>query len=250
MATKRKISELPACYDFVGLWTIGVDKFNKSVKVSLEFVADKINTLIKSVNDTIAKSETATSSANKAAGLANTAASKADSSRTEVEKVKTETITAKDNAITATTEANKAKDAANIATKTANDAAADAKASVDKAIADLNALIGRMTPSAMELIYPDKITAGNVRLQKIQAILSPSGVANNILFIAHNEEVMHIMPDGTIVPRGKGKCKVYVIPTDNTSLYKAIEIEITARGVRMAKAKSVRLLANGNIKFN
>lgn len=35
---KKKISELPECTSFKGLWTIGVDIFNKSVKVSLEYI--------------------------------------------------------------------------------------------------------------------------------------------------------------------------------------------------------------------
>ena len=33
---KKKISELPECTSFKGLWTIGVDIFNKSVKGSRE----------------------------------------------------------------------------------------------------------------------------------------------------------------------------------------------------------------------
>ena len=46
MAIKKKISELPESTDFKGLWTIGVNALNKSVKVSLEYIQTKINSLI------------------------------------------------------------------------------------------------------------------------------------------------------------------------------------------------------------
>ena len=60
MAIKKKISELPESTDFKGLWTIGVNALNKSVKVSLEYIQTKINSLISSTN-------TATTAANEAA---------------------------------------------------------------------------------------------------------------------------------------------------------------------------------------
>ena len=39
---KLKISELPICSTLAGLFTIGVDNLNRSVKVSLQFVEDKV----------------------------------------------------------------------------------------------------------------------------------------------------------------------------------------------------------------
>ena len=43
---KVKISELPSCESIDGLYTIGTDENNRSVKVSLDFVKDRINKVI------------------------------------------------------------------------------------------------------------------------------------------------------------------------------------------------------------
>ena len=73
MAIKKKISELPESTDFKGLWTIGVNALNKSVKVSLEYIQTKINSLISSTN-------TATNAANEAANKALASSTAADKS--------------------------------------------------------------------------------------------------------------------------------------------------------------------------
>jgi len=183
----------------------------------------------------------ATSEAKAATAKATTAAGNADESRLLVEQVKKETIAAKDATIKATSEA---KDATAKATTAAGN--------VNTAITDLKALITRMKPKSMSLQYPQELTEGNVRLQKIEVELNPAGVDKNILYIAHNEEVMHVMPDGTIVPKGKGKCTIYVIPTANTSIYQAINIEIKTRGIRMHTLNQIRFLGKNskNMRFN
>lgn len=48
---KIKVSELPESIDFVGLFTIGVDGENRSVKVSLERIHDEINRTAKEALD-------------------------------------------------------------------------------------------------------------------------------------------------------------------------------------------------------
>lgn len=79
---KLKISELPICSTLAGLFTIGVDNLNRSVKVSLQFVEDK-------VTEAVSKALAATTSANSAAQAAQTA------------KTATETATAAAQAATA-----------------------------------------------------------------------------------------------------------------------------------------------------
>ena len=73
MARKRKISELPLCTDFHGLRTIGTDKNNQSVAVSLDYV-----------QETVEGMQTATTNANNAAKSANDAAAKANTAATKV----------------------------------------------------------------------------------------------------------------------------------------------------------------------
>lgn len=51
---KKKISELPECTSFKGLWTIGVDIFNKSVKVSLEYIQSVVEGMKAATKDATA----------------------------------------------------------------------------------------------------------------------------------------------------------------------------------------------------
>lgn len=62
MSIKKKISELPPCTEFSGLWTIGVDGSRRSVKVSLGYIKEVADGMV-----------TATTAANTAAQNANTA---------------------------------------------------------------------------------------------------------------------------------------------------------------------------------
>ena len=71
---KKKISELPECTSFKGLWTIGVDIFNKSVKVSLEY----IQSVVEGMKSATKNATDATSAANSAATAANTATTNAN----------------------------------------------------------------------------------------------------------------------------------------------------------------------------
>lgn len=63
---KKKISELPECTTFKGLWTIGVNALNKSVKVSLEYIQAVVDGMKSATKD----ATDATSAANTAAQAA------------------------------------------------------------------------------------------------------------------------------------------------------------------------------------
>ncbi len=78
---KIKISELPLAQTLAGLYTIGVDSLNKSVKVSLTWLKTASEGLVEAINmaNTAASSASvAVNSANQAASSANTAADKAN----------------------------------------------------------------------------------------------------------------------------------------------------------------------------
>lgn len=133
---KKKISELPLASSLVGLYTIGVDAANKSVKVSLEW----LKTAYDNVTDAIAQALSAASSANTAATNANTAKDAANSASTAANTAASSANTAKDAANQAAYSANNAasgatsaKDAANTAADSANNAASAANAAKDAA---------------------------------------------------------------------------------------------------------------------
>ena len=67
---KKKISELPECTSFKGLWTIGVDIFNKSVKVSLEYIQSVVEGMKAATKDATDATDAASKSAQSAINAA------------------------------------------------------------------------------------------------------------------------------------------------------------------------------------
>ena len=233
MATKKRISELPESTDFKGLWTIGVNALNKSVKVSLEYISTKVSQLITSVNSVISSATTATDSANSAASSANTAASSANTAASSAN-------TAKKNADTATANAN-------AATKSANDAAKECQEIVDEA---QNTDSLNLVPKSMDLEYPKEITYGNLAELFIKAYLYPASVRGNVLFLGDNKAVS-VTPDGRITVLEAGLSTIHVIPTGNTAIYRSIQIKVSNPTFRMVQTRAQLLLTgSGELILN
>lgn len=181
---KVKISELPLYNSLKGLFTIGTDKDNRSVKVSLEFVE-----------------------------------------------------------IQTTEAAKKATDAAVAAEQKATAAA-------DAATANLLKFLGTILPTALSVEPVPRLTLGNVSPVFINAVLSPEGVRQNIIFISDNKAVT-VAPDGRLRIVGSGRSVVQVIPTINTALAKIIEVEVGAPTVRLVNTRTrLRLTASGAFRMN
>ena len=233
MAIKKKISELPESTDFKGLWTIGVNALNKSVKVSLEYIQTKINRL--------------KSSTNNATTAANEAASKALASSTAADKSAQSADVATSNANAAIKAAQTATTNANNATTAANEAADDCREVIEEAqqTGSLN-----LVPTSMSLDYPKIITVGNHSELAIKAKLTPESVYQNVLFLGDNK-ALTVTPDGRITINEKGLSTIHIIPTANTALYKSIQIEVINPTLRMINTRSqLHLLGNGNLLLN
>lgn len=224
MATKKKISELPLCETFTGLFTIGVDALNRSVKVSLEYIANTVNSLKSSVETVIKNANAATSSANTAAGSANTAASTANA---------------------AANAANTAKEGCENATEEANQATEDCREIIETA-SNLEAL--GLFPTSMKLSYPAHLTTGN-KTAKIDAVLLPERVHQNVLCLGDDRSVS-VTPDGRITVLGAGTSVIHVIPTCNMALFRTIQIKVTAPTIRLVTRTSIRLTSSGNFRLN
>lgn len=225
MATKRKISELPVCTTFKGLFTIGVDALNNSVKVSLEFIDTTLTNLKNSVTETIRNAEKATSDAQTATTQANTARDSANSSAASARQATSECQTATEASIEATEEC---RDVINAAAQV-----------------EMLALI----PTSMSVKYPEHITFGNTISNYIQAILSPKIVLPNVMYLGDNK-VVSVAPNGLISVLGKGTSVIHVIPTCNVALYKTIQIKVIAPTARLVTRSSIRLTASGNFRLN
>lgn len=264
---KIKISELPEYQSLTGLYTIGTDSQNRSVKVSLEWIQTTTNNAVSAANDAAALANQKAGLANDAAALANQkaglAADAAALANQKAELADTKAGLADEKA----TLANQKAGLANEAAQNANDKAtlantkaelADQKAGLaDEAATAANAAKdavlaawGSLVPSAMSVVAPLRLTLGNLQPNFITPVLSPTGVARNVIYQSDNEAVS-IEPDGRIVILKKGISRVHVIPTLNTGLHKTIAIEVTEPTARFVNTRAqLRFTSSGAFRLN
>jgi hypothetical protein len=214
---KIKISELPAAASLEGLYTIGytnVSGKNASVKVSLAY--------LKIATDKVAAAETAAVAANAAAQEANAKAQLASAKAGE----------------------------ANTAAANADEKAQNAQEAIEimKELADSIVAGVKLTPQEMVLDYPRVVTLRNTEPLKINYTLLPENTGKNVLFLG-DDNAVSVMPDGGFIVKKPGISKIHVIPTENTSIYKTIQITVVEAGLRKVDAGSLRLMGNGNLRF-
>lgn len=271
---KIKISALPLADTLVGLYTIGVNALNKSVKVSLEFLktaADKANDAATAANKAKTAAETATEAAKTATKNANTATEAADTAAKNATDKATAADTAAKNANTKADAADKAAGAATTAANTANSKAAlaDQKATAADNAANLagetaeearativrleeleESLVGqyKMIPTGMNLDYPPRITFRNTVPRRITYELLPTNTGRNVLFLG-DDNAVSVQPDGSLTVNRTGISKIHVIPTENTSIYRTIQITVAEPELRRVKSNSLRLMGNGSFRL-
>lgn len=225
MIKKIKISSLPLAKSFVGLFTIGVDKENKSVKISLEFIktaADTCEEKARLAEEKAAAADRAASTANNAAGVANVQAANAETAASKAEKSAQETVVVTE----------------------------DALVTINRLEELEKSLVGqyKMIPTGMTLFFPKIITLRNPASQKITYELLPTNTGRNVLFLS-DDRAVSVMPDGYIIVRRTGVSKVHVIPTENTEIYQTVEIKVVDPGMRKSISSSIRLTGRGNLRF-
>lgn len=271
---KIKISALPLADTLVGLYTIGVNALNKSVKVSLEFLktaADKANDAATAANKAKTAAETATEAAKTATKNANTATEAANTAAKNATDKATAADTAAKNANTKADAADKAAGAATTAANTANSKAAlaDQKATAADNAANLagetaeearativrleeleESLVGqyKMIPTDMNLDYPPRITFRNTVPRRITYELLPTNTGRNVLFLG-DDNAVSVQPDGSLTVNRTGISKIHVIPTENTSIYRTIQITVAEPELRRVKSNSLRLMGNGSFRL-
>lgn len=271
---KIKISALPLADTLVGLYTIGVNALNKSVKVSLEFLktaADKANDAATAANKAKTAAETATEAAKTATKNANTATEAANTAAKNATDKATAADTAAKNANTKADTADKAAGAATTAANTANSKAAlaDQKATAADNAANLagetaeearativrleeleESLVGqyKMIPTGMNLDYPPRITFRNTVPRRITYELLPMNTGRNVLFLG-DDNAVSVQPDGSLTVNRTGISKIHVIPTENTSIYRTIQITVAEPELRRVKSNSLRLMGNGSFRL-
>lgn len=263
---KIKISELPLFSSLKGLYTLGTDSANRSVKVSLEFIesetteaVNKANAATEAAVTAKENAETATQNANAATTAANNAADAAMTAKENADtatgyandaaqaatQAKTDAETATQNANTATAAALQAKEDAEAATEAAAEATEAAEYAAERVIT----LIGQLVPTSLTVDSVPRLTIGNVQPVYINASLTPSQVMKNLIFISDGKAVT-VSPDGRLTIVATGRSTVQVIPTINTALAKVIQIEVGEPTLRMTTKTSMRFTSSGGLRLN
>lgn len=263
---KIKISELPLYNSLKGLFTIGTDNDNRSVKVSLEFIEDqteeavsKADAATKAAIKAKQEADTASQNANDATAAANQAAEQAETARKATETATNNAIrataaaqNAKKYADEATVKAKEATLSANQATENANKAITAAEKATFAAVSATDKatkFIERLVPTSLTVKPVPRITIGNENRFRIETLLTPENVVKNIIFISDNKAVA-VSPDGQITVVGAGRSTVQVIPTLNTALAQVIQVEVGEPTARLNTRSSLRLTSAGAFRMN
>ena len=108
-----------------------------------------------------------------------------------------------------------------------------------------------LAPSRMELKYTPVICIRNKVQQKIQALLFPSYVLQNVVYQQPPRlgDSVYVEPDGKLTLNKPGTTRIQVIPTNNTSLWQTAEITIREPVMRKLGNGKIRLGNGGKIRL-
>lgn len=108
-----------------------------------------------------------------------------------------------------------------------------------------------LAPSRMELKYTPVICIRNKVQQKIEALLFPGYVLQNVIFQQQPRlgDAVYVEPDGRLTLNKPGKAKIYVIPTHNTSIWGTAEITVRNPVIRLLGNGKIRLGVGGKIRL-
>lgn len=263
---KIKISELPLYQSLKGLFVMGTDVNNRSVKVSLEFIGTDTMKAIQDAEKAATEATKAKDLAVEAITAAKTAAEAALKAKEDVAAVgQTASDAAKSaqnssgladkaalSASNAAAQAEAARKAADISTDLANkatEAANKATKVAEEATAKVIETIGIIVPTALNVSCPERLTFGNVEPVYIKAVLSPESAMQNLIFLSDNKAV-EVGTDGRVIVVAAGRSRVHVIPTCNTALAKTVVIEVGGSTLRLVRRNQLRFTQVGALRLN
>lgn len=236
---KVKVSELQLYESLKGLYTLGVTKENRSVKVSLEFIETKTTEAVLNAEKATESAYQAISAAQTATTQANIAAQNANESTVNCKKATEESIKVTEETQVAKQETIEATQAANAATTEAQNATVQ----ITEAFTNL-------IPTGLAVQAPTFLTIGNKEPNYIKATLAPENTMENIIFMSDNRAV-DVDLDGKLTIVAKGVSRIHVIPTMNTKLAKTILVQVGDPTMRLGDTRAqMRFTSTGAIRFN
>ena len=237
---KIKISELPLYQSLKGMFVMGTDVNNRSVKVNLEFIESETTKAVKDADTATAAAAAAAGLADEATKTANAAALRADTAQAQAAQDAAEAAQA------AKTAADEATTLTKAATEASEKATAAAKSATDKVLDTL----GKIVPTGLSVESVPRLTLGNVNPVYLKAVLSPDTALKNLIYISDNRAV-EVGLDGRISILNKGVSRVHIIPTCNTALARTVLIEVGEPTLRLVTTRrQMRFTQSGALRMN
>lgn len=225
----------------------------------LEFVTDEDSCYVSKVNGNvgnpltdrtkwvcIASGKAATAAALRCMELINTLSGIKDAAIRATENASS----AASNARNATSDASGAADRADRSATLAMEAAS----AVDVKAAEMDAIITALaaglplTPVRMVVRALGCISTANKVAQRIAVSLYPEYTAQNVLFQRVSGTSVLADPSGSLTIAGTGETIFWVIPTQNTGLWKQVNINVRGPVMRLTGSGKIRL-SNGKIRI-
>ena len=164
----------------------------------------------------------ATSNANSAANNANIAATAANQSATNLSAIKSE-----------------CQDATSRCNST-NATAEEKIVAMDAVLKSISAE-SQAAPVKLEVSVPESISTKNKVVQRIGFRLYPTYVMQNVLFQRVSGESVMANPSGVLSVNGTGTTKFYVIPPQNTEVWKEVDVTVRQPLIRLTSSGKMRL---------
>ena len=164
----------------------------------------------------------ATANANSAANNANVAATAANQSATNLSTIKAE-----------------CQDATSRCNST-NATAEEKIVAMDAVLKSISAE-SQAAPVRLEISVPESISTKNKVVQRIGFKLYPTYVMQNVLFQRVSGESVMANPSGILSVKGTGTTKFYVIPPQNTEVWKEVDVTVRQPLIRLTSSGKMRL---------
>ena len=164
----------------------------------------------------------ATANANSAANNANVAATAANQSATNLSTIKAE-----------------CQDATSRCNST-NATAEEKIVAMDAVLKSISAE-SQAAPVRLEISVPESISTKNKVVQRIGFKLYPTYVMQNVLFQRVSGESVTANPSGILSVKGTGTTKFYVIPPQNTEVWKEVDVTVRQPLIRLTSSGKMRL---------
>ena len=270
LLTKDVDTYIAACVDATTAANTAASDANAAAKKVTDAIVD-ISTQKQAALDAAASANAASTAANQSKALCDSATAECErvtalcsQSKELCDTATAECKVATQKCIEATSNANSAANNANIAATAANQSATNlstiksecqdatsrcnsTNATAEEKIVAMDAVLksisaeSQAAPVKLEVSVPESISTKNKVVQRIGFRLYPTYVMQNVLFQRVSGESVMANPSGVLSVKGTGTTKFYVIPPQNTEVWKEVDVTVRQPLIRLTSSGVMRL---------